>query len=171
MKALFFGLLIGVLLPFLAGWLFVVNGGMPVRTKDSALPLEEYLAHQALHAAMKSAGNATAPFVADEIGLLAGAKVYRENCSVCHGLPGSLPTGIAKGMFPPPPQLYQADEGVEDDPPGRVFWKIKNGIRLTGMPGFSDSLSETEMWQVTLLLGKGGKVSDSVTQALKGPRL
>jgi len=42
--------------------------------------------------------------------------------------------------------------GVSDDEPGVTYWKVANGIRLTGMPSFDHVLSDTEMWQVTLLL-------------------
>jgi len=60
------------------------------------------------------------------------------------------------GMFPRPPQLVI--DMVTDDPEGEIYWKTKGGIRLTGMPAFGTSLSETQVWQVTLLL----KHADSI---------
>src|SRR5262245_53619158 len=51
-------------------------------------------------------------------------------------------------MFPKPPHLFRG-KGVTDDEPGETYWKVANGIRLTGMPAFKNSLSETEMWQVS----------------------
>ncbi|MGA8782366.1 MAG: cytochrome c, partial [Terracidiphilus sp.] len=47
--------------------------------------------------------------------------------------------------------------GVSDDPPAETFWKVDNGIRLTGMPSYHDVLSETQIWQVTLLLANADK--------------
>ena len=47
--------------------------------------------------------------------------------------------------------------GVSDDPPGETYWKVANGIRLTGMPSFKSVLTETEMWQVSLLLANADK--------------
>ncbi len=47
--------------------------------------------------------------------------------------------------------------GVSDDPPGETFWKVSNGIRLTGMPAFKNILSETQIWQVSLLLANADK--------------
>jgi len=47
--------------------------------------------------------------------------------------------------------------GVTDDPPGETYWKVANGIRLTGMPSYKGILSETEMWQVSLLLANADK--------------
>ena len=68
-------------------------------------------------------------------------------------------------MFPHPPHLFRG-KGVTDDEPGETFWKVKNGIRLTGMPGFEKSLSETQIWQVSLLLANADKLPDSVKQSL-----
>ena len=90
---------------------------------------------------------------------------YRNHCAVCHGTPGGEQTAIAKGMFPKPPHLFRGT-GVTDDEPGETYWKVANGIRLTGMPGFKQSLSETQMWQVSLLLANADKVTDSVKQAV-----
>ena len=108
------------------------------------------------------------PIAADEPNFLAGAEVYRENCGVCHGRPGETPTAIARGMYPKPPKLLEG-MGVTDDAPGETYWKVANGIRLSGMPGFTDSLSQTQMWQVSLLLANAGKLPESVKTALYRP--
>jgi len=47
--------------------------------------------------------------------------------------------------------------GVSDDPPGETYWKVANGIRLTGMPSYKPQLSDTEMWQVSQLLANADK--------------
>lgn len=47
--------------------------------------------------------------------------------------------------------------GVSDDPPGETYWRVANGIRLTGMPAYKDVLTDTEMWQVSLLLANADK--------------
>jgi mono/diheme cytochrome c family protein len=70
-------------------------------------------------------------------------------------------------MFPVAPQLWE--HPVTDDPPGETYWKAANGIRLSGMPGFSKTLSETQLWQVTLLLAHADKLPDSVRQLLRQP--
>jgi mono/diheme cytochrome c family protein len=58
---------------------------------------------------------------------------------------------------------------VTDDPPGESYWKIFNGFRLTGMPGFSKSLNETQMWQLALLLANADKLPSSAKAALVAP--
>ena len=107
------------------------------------------------------------PIEANEANYLAGADEYLMNCAVCHGVPGKEKTAIARGEFPIPPELFKG-KGVTDDPPGETFWKIANGIRLTGMPRFNQSLSETQMWQISLLLANADKLPNSVTAVLAG---
>jgi hypothetical protein len=53
---------------------------------------------------------------------------------------------------------------------GETYWKVKNGIRLTGMPGYGASLSDSELWQVSLLLLHADKLPDSVQAALRHDR-
>ena len=105
------------------------------------------------------------PVSADETTFLAGAKVYTEHCAVCHGLPGEPKTIIADGMFPKPPQLFHGT-GVTDDDPWETYWNVNSGIRMTGMPGFGDRLSETQMWQVSVLLKNADKISPAVKAQL-----
>jgi mono/diheme cytochrome c family protein len=84
------------------------------------------------------------------------------------GLPLTPKTAIAAGMYPAPPLLLEG-KGVTDDPAGESYWKIFNGLRLTGMPGFSKSLSETQMWQLALLLANADKLPASAKSALVAP--
>ncbi len=164
-----FGLIVGMVLVPLAFYLYMRSGRAPVATYEAAMPMEEMLAKAALHARLRAAAPKAVPIPADEAALLAGAGVYRGNCAVCHGLPHRAATPIAKGMFPRPPQLFQSDEMVTDDPAGVTFWKAKYGIRLTGMPGFQASLSDQQLWQVSLLLAGADKLPASVGQALSAP--
>ena len=78
-------------------------------------------------------------------------------------------TAIAKGEFPKAPELFKGT-GVTDDLAGVTYWKVANGIRLTGMPGFSGSLSSEQMWQVSLLLANADKLPATVRSALQEPR-
>ena len=108
------------------------------------MPFERLLAGSALHAHISREMPKTVPIASDESSYSAGVEIYRQDCAVCHGLPGEPATAIAQGMFPPPPQLFRG-KGVTDDQPGETYWKVENGIRLTGMPGFKKSLSATHV--------------------------
>ena len=167
MKKFLAGLILGIALPFIAGYLFVISGRMPVATKGPPLPLEKFLARKAQHAAMDPEIEKPSPLEANGTNLLAGAKVYQAQCAVCHGTLGQPDSLIARGMFPYPPQLLPPKKGVTDDLVGETYWKVKNGIRLTGMPGFGSTLTDTELWQVSELLLHADKLPDPVQEVLR----
>ncbi len=157
MKKFLTGFVLGVVVLLGGAALYFGLGLAPVAASAPPMPFERLLAGMALHARISKEMPAQAPIPADENNLLAGARIYREQCAVCHGLSAAPETAIAKGMFPHPPQLFV--HGVTDDPPGETYWKVANGIRLTGMPGFKASLSETQLWQVSLMLANADKMS------------
>ncbi len=163
-----FGLILGPVLLAVAVVIYFVGGFAPVATSAQAMPFEKQMANAALNARVKKEMPKTVPLAADETTYMAGAEVFRQHCAVCHGQPGQERTAIAKGEYPPPPQLF-VGKGVSDDPPGETYWKVDNGIRLTGMPSFKGALSDTQMWQVSLLLANSDKLPDAVKQALAAP--
>lgn len=167
MKKFMTGFIAGVFTLLAAGFLFFFFGGMPVATRGKALPMEEFLAHLALDKAIGSEADRPAPFEANEQVYLSGAKTYSKNCAICHGSFEGKPSTIALGLFPHPPTLLPPEKGVTDDPVGETYWKIKNGIRLTGMPGFEQSLTENEMWEMSLLLHDADHLPTTVQSLLR----
>ena len=143
MKSFVIGLIVGLLILPLAFGVYVLSGRMPVATSDSPMPFEAALAGAGLYARItREASNRDVSSVATAE-LVSGADVYQKNCAVCHGLPGQAAPPSAQGEFPRPPQLFTEDGRVSDDPAGVTYWKVKNGIRLTGMPSFEKSLSDS----------------------------
>lgn len=67
-----------------------------------------------------------------------------EGCVDCHGAPGRKPDKFAQGMDPNPPDLGKA---VAHDEPGKVFWIVKHGIRMTAMPAFGRHMEDDEVWR------------------------
>jgi thiosulfate dehydrogenase len=162
------GLVLGLILVPIAVFLYFISGSAPVATTDSDMPFETYFAHKALNARVKKDMPKNVPIPATEPNFVAGADLYQQNCSVCHGVPLSPKTAIAIGMYPRPPLLFEG-KGVTDDEPGETYWKIFNGIRLTGMPGFSKSLNQTQMWQLSLLLANADKLPPAAKTVLVTP--
>ncbi len=113
--------------------------------------LERWLARTSLQATLaRQSRNLTNPLPDDSQTLLAGIKIYGENCAFCHGDARGRPTFAGFGLYQHAPAL--GGHGVEDDPDGETYWKVTHGIRLTGMPSFGRTLSDTERWQVTTFL-------------------
>jgi thiosulfate dehydrogenase len=159
------GLIVGVVLVPAVAYFYFAGGYAPVATAAAPMPFEKMLARKALHARLAKEMPKTVPIEPTEANLLAGAVLYQEHCGVCHGLPDAAKPGIAAGMFPVPPQLFQG-KGVTDDEPGETYWKVANGIRLTGMPGFRSALKDDQLWQVSLLVANADKLPDSVKSSL-----
>lgn len=157
------GVAVGAAVVLAAEFLFLTQGGMPAAAHGAKpLPLERFLASRALHVAMAKEADRKPPIPADETNLVAGAGLYRDECMMCHGSLGDeRRSDAANGMFPRPPRLVPPGKGVTDDPVGETYWKVKNGIRLTGMPSFEGALSETELWQVSLFLSKAGQLPEA----------
>ncbi len=164
--AFILGMIAAVVILFIGGYLFITAGGVPMETTAAPLPLEETVANLALKASLRGAADQKDPLALNDDNLLAGAKTFKEHCAPCHGIPGHRADAIAKGMFPSPPQLFEHDEMVTDDPEGVTFWKVTHGIRLSGMPGFANILSEQQRWQVTMLLSQADKLSPAIESAL-----
>jgi thiosulfate dehydrogenase len=168
LATIIFGMLLGAVGIALGVYFYFATGRAPVATSAAPMPFEKKLAHGALDARIEREMPKSVPLQPDEANLGAGASLYRDHCAVCHGLPGQKETLIAVGMYPRPPKLMEG-KGVTDDEPGESYWKVANGIRLTGMPGFRPRLSETQMWQVSLFVANADKLPKSVHDALSAP--
>ncbi|HZC66957.1 MAG TPA: cytochrome c [Candidatus Dormibacteraeota bacterium] len=164
-KGLLLGIVLGVLLVGAAIHFYFASGQAPVAVTAAPMPFERRYAHIALDAYLNRLAHPEPQTPADETNFLAGAEVYKSNCAVCHGLPAQPKTAIAAGMFPKPPQLWKG-VGVTDDEAWETYWKVENGIRMTGMPGFKGALNEAQIWQVSVLLKNADKLPASVAAAL-----
>jgi mono/diheme cytochrome c family protein len=149
------GFVLALVLGVVAVGVYLKWGSPPVATADRPFPEEKQIVSIPLNARIAREMQ-TAPFGTGEDVFEGGAKVYRADCAECHGTPGK-DVPYAKYMYPVAPQLWKKHAkgnvvGVSDDDAGETYWKVANGIRLTGMPAFNHVLTDTQMWQVTLLL-------------------
>jgi mono/diheme cytochrome c family protein len=164
-KGLVLGILVGVLLVAVSVFFYFSSGRAPIATSAPPMPFEKRLAQMGLHAYLNKLPHPEPQVPADEVNLIAGAKIYKEHCAVCHGLPNEPKTAVAQGMYPGPPQLFHGT-GVTDDDAWESYWKVENGIRMSGMPGFKGPLTETQIWQVTVLVKNADKITESVKKEL-----
>ena len=167
LKGIALGIVLGFVLVAAGVYFYFSTGQAPVTTKSPEMPFEHKLAHMALDAYLNKMPHTKPQVPEDEHSFLEGARVYRENCAVCHGLPGEPESNITRGMFPRPPQLFRGT-GVTDDEVWETYWKVDGGIRMTGMPGFRDTLGENKMWQISILLKNADKISPGVKAELAG---
>jgi len=161
------GLILGILVVPFCLFSYIHSGAAPAAASDAPMPFEKFLAKGALRARINKEApqRDVASFTTGD--LAAGAEIYQRNCAFCHGLPQQPASAASKGMFPRAPQLFTADDTVTDDLPGVTYWKVKNGIRLTGMPGFKDALTDQQAWQVSALVARADKLPSDVLALLK----
>jgi mono/diheme cytochrome c family protein len=164
-KGFLLGIVLGVVLIFGGIFYYFSSGKAPVATSAPPMPLEKRFASIGLHAYLDRLPHPEPQVPADDANLIIGAKVYKEQCATCHGLPGEPKSAVAQGMFPEPPQLFHG-VGVTDDEVWESYWKVENGIRLSGMPAFKGQLTEKQIWQVSVLVKNADKIDDAVKKEL-----
>jgi mono/diheme cytochrome c family protein len=93
-----------------------------------------------------------------------GVGIYRENCAQCHGAPGVAPEAFALGMLPVPENLalMARERGAAD-----IYWTVRNGLKMTGMPAWQYRLTDDEMWDVVAFVKKLPSFSPAQYAALK----
>ena len=115
-----------------AGAVFLLGAhGFSARAKPSGI--ERWIARQARSVALPADAKSRANPVADSPEVLADARAHwADHCAACHSNNGSGDAEMGKHMYPPAPDMRQAN--TQDLTDGELFYIIQNGIRLTGMP-------------------------------------
>lgn len=98
----------------------------------------------------RRADGITPPALGDASQVRSGCRLYEAQCSVCHGAPGRLPEDLALGLYPVPPALDIPR--VQDRGDGQLYWIVKNGLKLTGMPAFGALNGDDELWSMVACL-------------------
>jgi Cytochrome C oxidase, cbb3-type, subunit III len=96
----------------------------------------------------------------DPASVQAGAREFAEHgCPTCHGAPGVRWAKFSEGMHPDPPDLKDV---VGEFSPAQLFWVVKNGINMTGMPSFAlAGAKDDEIWSIVAFLKKLPGVSEA----------
>jgi mono/diheme cytochrome c family protein len=165
MRGFVVGVLVGVLLVGGGIYYYFVSGTAPAAAGDPPMFMEKKMANRSLDAHIDKANVPSPPIQPSEDNYVAAAKLYKDQCAVCHGLPNQPPPAISGNMYPDATLMFKG-KGVTDDPPQVSYWKVKNGIRLSGMPSFKGVLDETQMWQLALFVANADKLPDSAKQIL-----
>jgi mono/diheme cytochrome c family protein len=104
---------------------------------------------------------ATPPLSLDDPAVVqAGARAYlARGCVQCHGAPGAEWAKFSEGLRPDPPDLSKI---VKEREPAQLFWVVRNGINMTGMPSFARAgVPDPEIWTIVAFLKKLPDVPDA----------
>ncbi|MFN2459952.1 MAG: cytochrome c [Candidatus Velthaea sp.] len=145
------GFLSALIAAALVLYICVKFGLVPARADVKPSRLERSMARMSLDATIaREAPQLPYPFPSSDAAIVAGSKLYLEQCAICHGTATSGLTRLEKGLYIAPPQF--AKHGVDDDPEGVTYWKVEHGIRFTAMPAYGKTLTEEQVWDVTYFL-------------------
>ncbi len=114
------------------------------------------------------ASGITAPPLQDSSLVEIGFNHYRGMCVMCHGSPSRQPSAVGVGLNPSAPELSEASQ---DWTPAELFWIIKNGVRMTGMPSFGATHTDRELWAVVAFLQKLQKMTPAEYKAFDSSRV
>ncbi len=92
-----------------------------------------------------------------------GFEHYREMCVGCHLAPGVKSSEIRKGLMPQPPKLQEA---AEEWTLAELFWVIKNGIKMTGMPAWGPTHSDKKIWAMAAFVKQLPKMTPAQYKAM-----
>jgi thiosulfate dehydrogenase len=156
------GVIITLIVLILGGLGVAMFGFLPTQANVAPPHMEHRLANGALDASMER----HAPHIADPLSptdqnLIDGMKLYTMNCALCHGSLDRKPSPLANSFYPPPPNLIS---DPPDDPEWHIFYAIRTGVRYTGMPAWEKTLSEPDIWKLTLFLSHMDKLPPAVQQ-------
>lgn len=135
-------------------WWYVTAHGFSAR--DKPLAFEAYIAKHARALSIPSVAKAMKnPLETTPLAIAEGRDHYADHCAVCHGNDGSGKTMINEGLYPPAPDMREAETQNLSD--GEILYIIKNGIRFTGMPGWGGG--DDENWKLVAFIRHLPKLS------------
>ena len=171
MRKFLIGLLAGAVVVVVAGFCYLRFGFVDSRADIPVNGLEQRIAMPSLDASLhRHAPEVKNPLDANAVTLTAGMRIYQRDCASCHGDINHHEGLLANALYPRAPQ-FASDS--PDMPENQNFYIIQHGVRLSGMPAWDHALSDEEIWQVTMFLGRMDnlplEVSDLWKVAANGP--
>ena len=153
--------LIGALaiLVALAAAVFFFGGYFNVAATDKDPAIVDWALIQVRKASIANHATGTPPMSLDDAAIIrAGARAYAmRGCVHCHGGPGAEWSKFSEGLNPNPPDLKY----VAGNPPAQLFFVVKNGVKMTGMPAFGEAMDDKEAWSVVAFVRKIPTVSEA----------
>ena len=164
MKNFFLGILVTLIVLFVAGFLYLRLGFAEVRGDAPGSKFESYLMNRAVHASVRrQAPELPNPVPPTADNLIAGGKAYLGECSGCHGEVGK-PQKYSDVLYPPIPHFPTAGTAYTES---QIFWIAKHGIRRTGMFANGKWDTDQKLWTIAAYIARIGSLPPQVQEALK----
>jgi mono/diheme cytochrome c family protein len=141
----------GTLLVLGSGLLFLVySGEYNVAASKPHYSMVGWALETAMERSVRDhADEIRVPPLSDPELLRTGFEHFQAMCVTCHGAPGKERSEIGKGLTPSPPELAKE---VREWSPAELFWIVKHGIKMSGMPAFGPTHDDRTIWGIVALL-------------------
>lgn len=139
------GFITALIVSAVVAFLVIVSGTYNVAATVPHAELERIILNSTMLYSVRAHAEKEARQSWSEDQLRRGFKDYDDMCIVCHGAPGKKRGYIGKGLQPQPPNLAEA---VEKWGSAELFWIIKNGVKMTGMPAFGPTHEDERIWNI-----------------------
>jgi mono/diheme cytochrome c family protein len=124
---------------------YVLSGSYNVAATVPHTGASAWILHELKERSIESHARDTGSAPTDSVMVARGFHEFEAMCETCHGAPGVDPSAIGRGMLPEPPELDDATDEFTD---GQLFWILKHGIKLAGMPAFGPTHSDSTLWGI-----------------------
>lgn len=151
-RPVFLTLLAGAALAAAGGAAYVYSGVFNVAATDPHWPISYWVMETARARSIQRHAKGIVPPAGfdEQAKVVPAVSHFSAHCAVCHGAPGAEKGEFAGGMYPPPPDLTEVSKRYT---PGELFWILKNGIKMSGMPAMADD-GDDMLWATVGFLEK-----------------
>jgi mono/diheme cytochrome c family protein len=165
-KKFIFGSLAAIVILAVGATGYLGLGFAPVGADAKAPRWEVGLMNPSIHASVRRrAPKGQSLQVPTDETLIAGGKLYLDDCVGCHGEPGK-PSDFGALFCPPAPQFFQVGTQYSES---EIFWVAKHGIRRTGMnPQYF--YSDEKLWLLAAFIKRVNNLSPSVLEGIQQQR-
>lgn len=145
-----------VLVVPLGVYAFVKSGVFNVGATSPHTKFTEWITHETMiHSVRRNAGRLGTPAPFTPAQIVAGFCAYETHCVACHGAAAVARQQWVTGMEPAPPYLLDVQQRFTAP---QLFWIVKNGIKMTGMPSWRSAMSDAEIWSVVAWIEASAKL-------------
>lgn len=166
MRAFLIGIIFTAAVIVSGSFFFAKQGYVRLEADQPLSAFERKIAMSAVDASVdRHAPGLKNPIQPTDENLIEGARIYLNHCAGCHGLPSNPDGQFGRSFYPPVPQFFK---DAPDMPDNQNFYITQHGIRWTGMPAWSKTLSEQQIWTVVTFLSRIEKLPPAALRVL-GP--
>jgi len=158
----FFGFASAIVIIIVAAALAAYTYDVAASTPDTALEFE--ILHSIMRNSVQMRAGKEERLTWTEEEVRKGFQDYDEMCIICHAAPGKERRPISKGMRPQPPLLAEASKEWTN---AQLFWIVKNGVRMTGMPDFGLTHSDEQIWNIVGFVRRLPQISPDEFSAME----